>query len=158
MHRKWLFFEKLSNRFNLGIRVLELLIAFILVLFAVVSAVNLVISAIPELSRIDILFDYAHFQELLSFLLLLIISLEMAIMLVKQNPNNVLEVMIYAIARKLLVSSTTAFEILIGVFAIVILFFLRIYMDKRNKPLKSSLLQPDPPPVNEQDKPTHTEN
>ena len=76
------------------------------------------------------LIDYDNFQQLLSYLLLLIIALELAIMLIKHNPNNVIEVMIYAIARKMLIYNSSSMEMLIGVITLAILFIVKIYLVK----------------------------
>ena len=48
----------------------------------------------------------------------------MAHTLLTHTPRNVLEVMLYAIARKLLISSTNAVDILLGVISLGLIFFI----------------------------------
>ncbi|WP_207655350.1 hypothetical protein [Clostridium vincentii] len=79
------------------------------------------------------LVNYDTFQELTSFMLLLIIALELSMMLVKHNPNNVIGVMIYAMARKMLIYNTAAIDMLIGVITLAILFLVKIYLIKDNQ-------------------------
>lgn len=80
------------------------------------------------------LFDYfvageltEKFQLFLSNALLYIIGLEVALMLIKRDSMLIIDIMIYAIARKMIIQNVAIWEILIGVVAILILYYLRCY-------------------------------
>lgn len=71
---------------------------------------------------------YDEFRNLLGFALLLVIGLELTIMLVRHTPGSVIEVMLYATARKVLIYTTQTHEFLLGVVALAVLFAIRRYL------------------------------
>ena len=77
--------------------------------------------------------SYELLQGFLSYVLLLVVGLELALMLIKHSPGSVLEVMLYAVARKMLISSSTTSEVLIGVIALAIIFFIDKYLHTKDK-------------------------
>ena len=84
--------------------------------------------------------DFAHpvnYEQLNNFLaqiLLLVIAVELVIMLCLHRPETLLEVLLYAIARKLLLipKSSSAGELLLGVLAIAAIFFIKKYLMPTN--------------------------
>jgi len=124
------FYDEIATRISFAIRALEILLSCLLILCVVIASIYMIINFVKDYSLINQLIDYDNFQQLLSYLLLLIIALELAIMLIKHNPNNVIEVMIYAIARKMLIYNSSAVEMLIGVITLAILFMVKIYLVK----------------------------
>ena len=109
-------------RLSGAIRVIEMILAGLLIISVLVVAVFLLIPYIRDSGQIMRLIDYNGFQQFLSFVLILIIALELAVMLITHDHNKVIEVMIYAIARKMLIYNTTAIELLLGVLTLVVLF------------------------------------
>lgn len=105
---------------------LEVLLAFFIVATVLISGKDLVVLVykvfITEASA-----SYEILQSLLSHILLLVVGLELAIMLIHHTPGNVLEVMLYAIARKMLIHSGTSFDMLLGVIALALIFFVDKY-------------------------------
>lgn len=75
---------------------------------------------------------YSNFHNFLGHLLLLVIALELVIMLIKQTPESILEVLTLTIARKLLISATTFLELLLGIIALVGIFAIRRFLHVRN--------------------------
>ncbi|NMB25985.1 MAG: hypothetical protein GX986_10685 [Firmicutes bacterium] len=71
---------------------------------------------------------YDIFQQFLGHVLILVIGLELVTMLVRHNPGSIIEVLVFAIARKLLVSSQTSTDMLIGIVALGALFAVRRYL------------------------------
>ncbi|NCC87370.1 MAG: hypothetical protein EOM05_05820 [Clostridia bacterium] len=128
--KKSAFYDRFSVRISFAIRAIEIFLSCMLILSVVIASIYMIIDFISDSSLIDQLINYDNFQQLLSYLLLLIIALELAIMLIRHNPNNVIEVMIYAIARKTLIYNSSATEMLIGVLTLSILFAVRIYLVK----------------------------
>lgn len=71
---------------------------------------------------------YMIFQKFLGHVLLLVVGVELVIMLLSHSTSSVLEVMLYAIARKLLIYSDTTLDIAIGIVAIAMIFAIRKYL------------------------------
>ncbi|HHY46791.1 MAG TPA: hypothetical protein GX506_05755 [Firmicutes bacterium] len=71
---------------------------------------------------------YSAFQAFVSHVLLLVVGLELAIMLIRHTPGSLIEVLLYVIARKLLVPGATASDFVLGVASIVGLFATRKYL------------------------------
>ncbi|MBM7540259.1 phosphate-starvation-inducible PsiE family protein [Amphibacillus cookii] len=122
-------FHKLTNRVGAAIMAIEVFLAMLIIIAVLISGVALVISVVQQGSLTHLL-DYDNFQSLLSYLLMLIIGLELALMLIKHKPSNVIDVMIYAIARKMLIYSTATIEMLVGVIALGILFIIKVSLKK----------------------------
>lgn len=67
------------------------------------------------------------FQTLIDQSLLYIIGLEVAMMLIKRNPNIVLDILIFAIARKMIVQISGGMDFFLGTLAIFVLYIIRHY-------------------------------
>ena len=80
------------------IKWIEVILA-IMILIAVLLSGKDLISIIYNVYTTEALNSYGIFQKFLSHLLLLVVGLELALMLIKHTPANVVEVMLYAIAR-----------------------------------------------------------
>ena len=128
--KKSAFYDRFAVRVSFAIKAIEILLSCWLILCVIVASFYMIINFVNDSSLIDQLVNYDNFQQLLSYLLLLIIALELAIMLIRHNPNNVIEVMIYAIARKTLIYNSSATEMLLGAITLAILFAVRIYLVK----------------------------
>ncbi len=74
--------------------------------------------------------QYAQFNDLLGQILLLVIGVELVVMLSLHIPGALIEVLLYAIARKLLLLPKTEgmFDLLLGIMAIAGLFAIRKYL------------------------------
>lgn len=74
--------------------------------------------------------QYSQLNSFLAEALLLVIGVELVVMLSLHIPGVLLEVLLYAIARKLILLPKTAgmFDLLLGVIAIAILFAIRKYL------------------------------
>lgn len=144
--KKSAFYDRFAVRVSFAIRAIEIFLSCWLILSVVIASVYMIINFINDSSLLNQLINYDNFQQLLSYLLLLIIALELAIMLIRHNPNNVIEVMIYAIARKTLIYNSSATDMLLGVLTLAILFAVRIYLVKSppdNFELKNSTYEPE---------------
>ncbi len=106
---------------------LETLLAIFMIVSVLLSSKDL-ISFIIQIFTLDAIPSYDMFQKFLSHLLLLVIALELALMLVKHTPNSVVEVMLYAIARKMLVYGSSALETFLGVLSLAGIFFIKKYL------------------------------
>lgn len=76
-------------------------------------------------------FDAKSFQEFLGYALALIVAIEFIKMLSRHTPGSTIEVLIFALARKLVINEhLSALELLLGVIAIGLLLWIRNFMDK----------------------------
>ncbi|MDU1319916.1 MAG: hypothetical protein E6931_00225 [Clostridium botulinum] len=119
--------KNLKSKIISGVMCLETLIAIFIIISILVSSKDL-ISFIIRIFTLDAIPSYDMFQQFLSHLLLLVIALELALMLVKHTPNSVVEVMLYAIARKMLVYASSSLEIFLGVLSLAVIFFIKKYL------------------------------
>lgn len=130
-HKNKVFLKKTGQIFSVIIMGIETFLAALIILAVIIGALALIITTIKD-GLVMQLLDYDKFQSLLSYLLVLIIGLELSIMLIKHQPSNIVDVMIYAIARKMLIYSTSTMEMLIAVISIGILFIIKVSFQKLN--------------------------
>lgn len=107
---------------------LEIVLAAILVIVVLVSAFFTMIDLFGNPEKLKQLATYAEFQSLLSYLFLLIIALELALMLIKHCTNSVVDIIIYAIARKMLIYNSVPLDILLTVLSLLLLFLIKSYL------------------------------
>ena len=108
---------------------LETLLAILIVIGVVISGKDIVM-LIYAVFITDATGSYQIFQSMLSHVLLIVVGLELALMLISHSAANVIEVILYAIARKMLISSSNTFDILIGVIALALVFAVDKYLHK----------------------------
>ena len=70
----------------------------------------------------------SQFTEFLGNILPLIIGVEFVKMLAKHTAENLLEVLMFAIARQMIVEHLNMIDTLIGIISIAIIFFIRKYL------------------------------
>jgi len=109
--KKTLFLDKLSNT-------LEVVIAVILLIIIATQVVQLTLNVIG----FDITILYLDFQTLLSTTLTLVIGVEFVKMLYRHTYDSVVNVLLFAIARLMIIDYESTIDVLIGVVAIAILF------------------------------------
>lgn len=78
-------------------------------------------------------------EEYLATGLQLIVGVEFVKMISKHTVDSVIDVLLFAIARKMIVSHGSSIDVLIGILSIAILFVIKYYFD--NKGEKSSIEQ-----------------
>lgn len=95
--------------------------------YCVLSIKDIVVLGIT-IFKTDALSSYEILQGFLAHTLLLVVGLELSLMLISHTPGKVLEVVLYAIARKMLISSANMTDILFGVIALALVFFIDKYL------------------------------
>lgn len=105
--------------------VLEM-IAAILVSAAIIMALLKLIPEIGALWKSGV--NYASFQGFLEETLAIVIGIEFLKMLFRPSSDNVLETIIFLVARHMIVSKTTPFEDLISTISIVLLVLVKKYL------------------------------
>lgn len=119
--------QRINRKIHDMVMKLETILAALVIISVIIGALeffqytkNILFSKPPEI--------YDNFRDLLGFVLLLVIGLELALMLIRHTPGSVVEVMLFAIARKLLIYTTQTYEFLMGVVALAGIFAIRRYL------------------------------
>lgn len=78
--------------------------------------------------------EYSQLNDILGQVLLLVIGVEFVVMLSLHIPGALIEALLYAIARKMLLipKSQGMFDVLLGVIAIAGLFWIKKYLGDKN--------------------------
>lgn len=106
---------------------LEILLAAFITLAIIIGMIDLV-KYLGLVYRTNTFETYDVFQKFLGHVLLLVVGVELVIMLVLHTTGSVLEVVMYAIARKMLIYSNSMMDFLMGVAAIAAVFAIRKYL------------------------------
>lgn len=106
-----------------AVKVMEKAIA---VIFMVAIAGSLVICVFEATgSFMDGSFRLEAFMETI---LTLVVGIEFVRMLILHTPQSVIEVLLYAVARQIVISHESAMDNLIGVLAILLIFVIKKYL------------------------------
>ena len=76
----------------------------------------------------DLLGDMSLFRDYLAKIFILVIGIEFLQMLCRPNADNIIEVLIFLVARHMIVYDTTPFDDFVSVISIAILCVLRRYL------------------------------
>lgn len=71
---------------------------------------------------------YDVFQKFLGHVLLLVVGVELIAMLVMHTPGSVIEVLLYAVARNMLIGNKGTFDFILGIASIAGIFAIRKYL------------------------------
>jgi cytochrome b subunit of formate dehydrogenase len=106
-----------------GVFWLEAVLALIIITGIIIGSIDLVryFKMFYESPPLE---TFSLVRTFLGHALTLIIGLELVTMLVTHTPSSVIEVLLYAVARKMIIESKSMLDILIGVVAIGLLFFI----------------------------------
>lgn len=106
---------------------LEILVAFFIVVAIVIGALA-VIRYLGILTTTGSHEIYDEVKTFLSLALLLVIGVELVLMLLTHSVGSILELVLFAIARKMLVYSETMVDLILGTLAIALVFAVRKYL------------------------------
>lgn len=106
---------------------LEIILAIFISAAVVISIVDLsrYMVLIVKTNPID---TYELFQMFLGHVLLLVVGVELVAMLVTHTPGSVIEVLLYAVARNMLIGSKQSIDFMLGIAAIAGIFAIRKYL------------------------------
>ena len=112
-------------------RVLELIVA----LFVLGGIVLAIMSLLKDDIKIfqELLNDITVFRHYLEKVFIIVIGIEFLEMLCHPNSDNVIQVLIFLVARHIIVGETTPFEDFVSVLSIAVLIVLRKYMHGSQK-------------------------
>lgn len=111
---------------------IEIALSIILLVGIVIISVELVKDIIDIANSLFDTSVQVKFESFLGDALKLIIGVEFVKMLAKHTPESVIEVLLFAIARKLIVGNSTTIDMVVGVGAIAVLFAVRKYLYSSN--------------------------
>lgn len=119
--------EKWKGRISKLTFYLELVLALFIIVSIVIGMVDLIryIVLIFKTNPID---TYELLQKFLGHVLLMVVGIELVVMLVYHSPSSVIEVLLYAIARKILIGNDGMLDFLLGIVAIAAIFAIRKYL------------------------------
>lgn len=123
--------KNIKNIIEKLIIIVEILLAFLIIFTVILSIKDLIVLGITIFTT-EANASYEILQGFLSHTLLLVVGLELAIMLISHTPGKVLQVILYAIARKMLISSANMADILLGVIALAIIFLTDKYFHTKD--------------------------
>lgn len=101
----------------------------VIILFGIgIASIQLLIDTATMLASIFDPSTPVPYEEFLGGALKLIIGLEFVNMLIRKTPEAVVEVLLFAIARKIVVGTDTNLGLVIGIGAIAVLFVVRRFL------------------------------
>lgn len=112
------------------IYILEIIISVTVILAIIVSFPDL-FKYIIKITNSEPSVSINVFQEFLKHSLMLVIGMEFIMMLIAYSDKNIIYLITFVIARKLLLKSDTMMDLLIGSIAIAILFFVKNFIMKK---------------------------
>lgn len=104
---------------------LEVAISIVIIIAIMISSLSLVTGLVELLKNCS---DTTAFQKFLGIAFNLVIGIEFIRMLCRHNLSSVVEVLLFAIARQLIVEHTSVVENLVAISTIAILFIIRKYL------------------------------
>jgi phosphate starvation-inducible membrane PsiE len=117
-------YEKTKNILLAVCHVMEIIMSCILVLVIVIVGVRLILEAGTVLEGDPI----EKLETFISTIMTVAIGVELVKMLAQHDASTIIEVLMFAIARMMIVNHGSTLEILLGVAAIAILFATRKYL------------------------------
>lgn len=121
--------HRIRKRFNDGIynvaRYTEIMLSIVILVVIALAGLRLIMS-ISEVSIWDM--DISFFTEFLANALSLVVGVEFVKMLCRHSAQTVVEVLMFATARQMVVEHMAPTQTLIGVIAIAILFAIRKFL------------------------------
>ncbi len=123
------YMEKFKDKFKKNI---QRLCESLEMAVAVIVLVGIVMSIFSLLSDFEVfrlmLEDTAKFKPFLEDIFVIVIGIEFLQMLCRPNSDNIMEILIFLVARHMIVGDTTSFEDFISVISVGLLCVLRRYL------------------------------
>lgn len=122
--------KKLTDGMYRTGQILEIIMGFFVLVAVVVGAVKL----IPEFLVLwQGQMNTELFLEFLEMILNLVIGIEFLKMLLRPNTDMILEVLVFVIARHMVVRTTTSWEDFLSVTSVLALLLVQKYLDKQKE-------------------------
>lgn len=115
--------QKINKNLVRAMKLVELIIAVLLMAGIVISTIATIFYGTDSLAN-----ETFQLEEILERALSLVVGVEFVKMLILHTPESVIEVLLYAVARQIILSHDSAMENLIGVLAIATIFIIKKYL------------------------------
>ena len=112
-------------------QILEMIIAVIISIGVIIGLVDLV-RYFPEIFAHDAEVSYDIFQNFLGHALILIVGVELMLMIINQSTRGILELVLFVIARKMLIYSGSMLDLVMGTIAIAMVFLILKFLVNTN--------------------------
>lgn len=125
--------REILRRFEKIVFVLEMIIVLFLVLGIIIGMTGVIFYFQNLFSAGES--TYEMFEAFLAYALILIVGIELILMILYHSTRSILELILFVIARKMLVYSYTMEDLVLGTIAIFLVFVILRYlvpMDKKN--------------------------
>ncbi|WP_367565858.1 phosphate-starvation-inducible PsiE family protein [Lacrimispora sp.] len=115
---------------------LEIILSVVILVGITIMSVQLILDIVMIVRGISNASMAIPFEKFMGDALKLIIGIEFVKMLINHTPESVIEVLLFAMARKLIVGSSSSLDVVIGIGSIAVLFVVRRFLfDKQEKSL-----------------------
>ncbi|MCM1468365.1 MAG: hypothetical protein NC086_09470 [Alistipes sp.] len=118
-------------------KIMQIMCAVLEAMAAVLVLIGIVLSAVSILSDISmfrsLVTETSTFKFYLEEIFTIVIGIEFLAMLCRPNSDNVMEVLIFLVARHMIVGDTTAYEDFVSVISVALLCVLRRYLSDTRK-------------------------
>ncbi len=135
-------FKKLKVTVHIICEVLEMIAAALMLVGILFSTCSLIRNV--DLFR-ELLLDTSSFRGYMDQIFMLVIGIEFLVMLCKPNSENVIEVLIFLVARHMIVGETTPYQDFVSVVSVALLCvvrrYLRINNEKRDEKKAAGILE-----------------
>ena len=135
-------FKRLKVTVHIICEVLEMIAAALMLVGILFSTCSLIRNV--DLFR-ELLLDTSSFRGYMDQIFMLVIGIEFLVMLCKPNSENVIEVLIFLVARHMIVGETTPYQDFVSVVSVgllcVVRRYLRINNEKRDEKKAAGILE-----------------
>ena len=135
-------FKRLKVTVHIICEVLEMIAAALMLVGILFSTCSLIRNV--DLFR-ELLLDTSPFRGYMDQIFMLVIGIEFLVMLCKPNSENVIEVLIFLVARHMIVGETTPYQDFVSVVSVALLCvvrrYLRINNEKRDEKKAAGILE-----------------
>ena len=123
--------EGMVKTVSATLRWLEVCLAGVSIIVVIVGICFLLGELVDFWDKLDHNGLQATMENVLSNILLLVVGVELAIMLIRRRPEDLVDIIFFVIARKMLIRTGEFYELLIGVVALAGVFAIRKYLVAR---------------------------
>lgn len=116
--------QKVTEKIEFIIKVLEVIICIIIFAAVIAGIPDLIRYVINIVKYKDVSLSYQTVNEFLKHALLLVVGIELVEMIITRSHESILTLVLFVIARKMLVHSDGMFDILIGTISIALIFLI----------------------------------
>lgn len=120
--------------------VLEMIITGLIAIGVIIGLINLV-RYFPAIFVADARESYEIFQSFLAYALVLIVGVELMLMIINHSIKAIIELILFVIARKMLIYSHTMKDLVLGTIAIAIVFAVLKYLIPEDKEDKEDIMK-----------------